>query len=535
MSGVNYNIYESNAALDNVTYEGVYGPMPSSMLMSKFEETNMEMEPAYDDYARSLLTDRSPDTNYLAHEEPRQRTGAVSGKLQLQYGGHRGEVYTPYRPEHFDGFGGPEDADPRGHVLEPDMKAYTAQQDARMRFVRFTPENDAQITGGGRSEVQTMADNQRIFRTTRDRLKVFDRQLDGRREGMRRGFAHKSTVGKHSGLVGSYGDLIKDQALTPQRRRAIICKDVLSNSCAFRDGMSDQDFVTAKYGQMRQRRAKGPTVSAAATAADGGATADWQDATSTTCYKTAAIIMSDIVRNKQFIHDCAARGDIDMATARDTMTRANAPLARDITVVMHAVDGDGNFAASSDSAHYKTPGMQRARHLARLMNLNHLTPAHHFLNAEIMYKSVQPGADVGALRKRAVTDANTPLIRDEATRKGKEAQMRLVTGAKLNTAEDAERAEDSAHTASYKTLIAKAAVAPGTHQDSTGIMGDSDATQTGKTSSAQYRVTTTRDIVAAGPMGDNTYKERMTGGLGSKYMARYIDREESGNGLAGLS
>src|SRR6184192_3064866 len=104
-----------------------YGKMPSSMLMSKFEETDMgEDENVYDDYARNTLTDRRPDTNYLAHEEPRGGVNQSKGYLNLIHYGHRGNSDDPNHSEICLGETAP---DPRGTADTPDIKNFKEQND----------------------------------------------------------------------------------------------------------------------------------------------------------------------------------------------------------------------------------------------------------------------------------------------------------------------------------------------------------------------------------------------------------------------
>lgn len=516
----------------NVDQAMPYGDMPPSMLMAKHEETNMGPdEDLYDNYARTTLTDWRPDTTKFEHEEARGGVNRNSGMLQLRYYGHRGDADDPYRPEIFDGFMGDEDRDPRGSQVDPDMKELRCQHEARMRFQRFTPDGNESITGGGRSEAQTMADQQTLFRTVRDRLKVFTRQLDGRRNGLRREFQHASDVPKQV-RVQSYGDLIKGHALTPQRRANMVTRKLLRDTRAYRVETADAGFHTAKYTQHRRARKKGDLVCRVDPSARTARANEIDDVDAHKNYKAAGLLMSNIIKRKSQVVANATASDTDMATARTAVARKTAPLCRDLELILRSMQADSNFAAGSDAMFVKSPFPTTMEHLGRQLVYNHSAPAHHYINAELMYKNVKPGGDLRKVKDLAVTDATDVRVYDEPSA-GKTAKKRIAAGAKLATAQDADRAE-SRSTKNYRVALGSAA-----SRVRTGAVdqapGKADASQIRRPNHQKYRSANTDDTEEDLRYGDNTQAKRLGGVMGSKYMNRYIDRDEKRGNIDAMS
>ncbi len=510
-----------------------YGDMAPSMIMSKYEETDMGPdENMYDDYARSQIINWGPDESKFEHEEARGGVNRRAGRIQLQYYGHRGDQDHVYRPEIFDGFMGPEDRDPRGSNVDPDMKEFRKQHDARMRFIRFTADGSDHITGGGRSEAKVMADQQTLFKTVRNRLKVFDRQLDGRRNGMRREFKHKSNVTKQI-LVKSYGDYIKDYALNPQRRVNIMCKEILRDTRMWREETADADFAFARYSQIcRRAKRDGPEHSRVGDQITMGRKNDIDDADSKK-YKTAAVLMSNIVNCKRQVMQNTATSDMDFAAARTTAMRKSQPFARDLSLVLNSITIDSEFAHGRQTQVGRNPYPQTLEHTARQIALNHSTPAHHFLNAEILYKSTKPGADTRKAADMMIMGSEFQG-RNDNTQRCKAAKMRMLSGAKLATAQDADRAE------STKTFNYRHALNPNgdkrirlmTYDQ---LAAESDNTQNRRPLHTNYRSPNIHDTSENIRYGDNTSAERHARGLGSKYLNRFIDRDSKNTEISAFS
>lgn len=497
-----------------------FGEMAPSMLMAKFEETNIaEDEYGYDNYARTTLTNWGPDENKFEHEEPRGGVNRNAGYLQLRYNGHRGEGNgDPYRPEIFDGFMGNEDRDPRGINVDPDFKQLRSQLDERMRFVNWTPDQCDHITGGGRSEGKLMADQQKLHAAVKNRLKVFDRQIDGRRNGLRREFQHRSHVEKQI-TVQSYGDLIKDYALNPQRRANLIAKQIIRDSREFRDETLDGELYVAKYSQICRRRATKDGHQRVAEAQK-STDAEFSDADATRSYKTAGLLMANIVKGKKQIMNNT--GDIDMADAKLTATAKTAPFVRDLNLITQAIATDGKFSEGDDTRVGKTANPVQRDHLARQQTCNHVAPAHHYLNAEILFKSVKPGADTRKIKNLVITDATSAQAFAD-TRKGKAAALHMKTGTRLTT-DDTDKGE------SVKTVNYRAKLCPNGDRRIRVTSGDrksteSDLTQSRQVNHQNYRITDQDDVQLTSLFGENQQKERMGGVMGSKYMNRFIERD----------
>jgi len=507
-----------------------YGEMPNNLLSAKFEETNIDgEEELYDDFSRKTLSDFRADPPAFAHEETRtSRTASSYGKLQMQYNGHRGVEEINYRPEHFDGFLGPEDQDPRGANVDPDMKKLREQEQARMRFIRFTADASNQTTGGGRSEGQLLADQQRLFHTVKSKLKVFDRQLDGRREGLTREYAHKSSVPKQI-LVQSYGDYIKDYSLNPQRRAGIICKQIMRDTRAWREETTDTDFCTAKYGQSR-RRVNATTHNPVKGAAD-SASAEFGQAETTLQFKTVGILMANIIHGKRQGIEIARAGNMDMAESKLTVERKTAPFIRDLSQVLQSVTIGHQFGIQDDTRVGKTAAPVQLGHLSRTAVYNHSTPAHHALNAEIIYKSVSEGLDTRRIKDLVTTDTNILAVRDLTTRIGKTGNMLALSGRKLNTTQDADKTE-SFHTVNYKTQKAANGDRRIRLTAEDAQRGESDNTMEFKRNHTTTRITNSNDLLQTQSFGDNASKDRHGGLLGSKYMTRFIERDTRDDGIA---
>ncbi len=394
---------------------GVYGPiersnnratwvgaMPPSILMSKFEETDIGPdEDLYDNYVRNEASDWRPDTNLFAHEEPRGAVNRNYGRLQLQYYGHRGDAETPYRPEIFDGFAGEEDRDPRGINLDPDMKLMKKQAEDRMRFIRFSKDDSPHITGGGRSNFQAMEDNQKMYRIARNRLKIFDRQLDGRTPCSNAVHAHKSAASSQV-HTASYGDLIPDHSYVAHKSAIVLSKDVIRDTIDYRNSCADSNWETAKYsGEGRRvarqgdfKRVANATVSDEAKFADGDASLS---------VKAAGLLMANIVSAKSTAILLASESDADLhaadrSSADAIIARATNHSKHDLGIILRSLATDSSWNMEDRSVGYKmaapTPVMQFGKHSIT----NHLKPAHMVLNADIIYKAARKESDFSKIK-----------------------------------------------------------------------------------------------------------------------------------------
>lgn len=525
MSQMNYDLTKivDGTAGDMYNHEAMkYGSMPYGMFEAKYETTTaIPANGVYNDYARNLLTDQRPDTNLLTYEEPRGAVNRSAGYLQLRYNGHRGDAYSPYRPEYFDQFMGSEDRDPRGINTDPDFKELSKQEQSRMRFVRFSADGCDQVTGGGISQAQAIENQQKVFRMVRGRLKIFDRQLDGRREGLRRTYQHVSEYSRVSDKVQSYGDVITDQALNVQRTANMICKQVLRDSPAWRAETAEDNFSINQYGQ--SRRAKKCVTNNTVLDAMNSAEADFTDADATRCYKTAGILMGNLLRVKKQAVD-ASKLDIDMGSAREAMSKKTAPMVRDIAIVTKSAQLDANLGTSDQTQSRKNATPQLMEHLARTTATDGSLPAHHYLNAEIMYKAVKPGADTRKASDQIITDQNDPTLINMSPQAKRAAKREIASGAKLNTDDDTDKAEHM-RTFNYKKAVQCNGDKRSRLTSEDGYSGVSDVSQVRRPAKWNYRVEQPNDTVMMSEFGANSSLDRHGGAMGSKYMNRFIDRD----------
>lgn len=497
-----------------------YGEMPSSSIMSKFEETNVGDTGMvnYDSYARTLLTDWGPDTNQFEHEQARGAVNRNYGRLQLQYYGQRGNVDTPWIPETFDQFAGPDDLDPRGINVDPDFKQLVRQRESRNRFQRFNSDMADQITGGGRSEFQVMQDKQSSYRFTRDRLKVFDRQVDGRRTGMNRtNYPHKSNLGKQQKSQG-YGDYLRDWAMNPQKTSTIMCREIVRNSKKWRDNTVDSDFITPVYSQICSRGQHDRSAKNDVTRAKIGQDAKSTESEDTVRYKAAGILMADIVRAKRQI-----AADTDYSESKHTVATKLAPFTVDLSQILREMQADAEFSASDAAGIYKIGVPQRLESQMAYTVYNHCAPAHTYLNADVIYKSVKPGVDTRAIKDLIVGDAARAQIEDTDTRNGRTAKRKMIYGAKLDTSYDTDTT-DSDKTCSYKTILSKARSKIGT-QNEGADRAESDGSQIRAVDHTNYRNPSTLDVEHGGEYGDNQKQDRLAAPLGTKYTRRQMDTD----------
>lgn len=497
--------------------------MPSSMLAEKFEETDLGPdEDAYDMHVRREICDWTGDRNLMEHERSRGGVNARKGLLELRTNGHRGtaDVETP---EIFLGFGGPEDRDPRGINVDPDMKEMVRQQNARMRFVRFTPDHSDDTTGGGRSEGQVMADNQRLFRIKRDRLKVFDRQIDGRREGLRRTYKHKSDVAKQV-LVQSYGDFIKDYALNPQRRANIISNSIIRDSKLWRSETADADMGIARYSQICRRGGVKSSSQNRVTAAT--TDANFKDADKSKNYRAVGLLLANIVRGKKTLH---SSGDIDMYSSEDVRVRKSAPAARDLAAVLRAMVNDADLEDGHNTVTRRAAAGRTTAVVMRDTVQNHIEPAHFALNAEIIYRSVKPGGDTRKVSGLVITDPATFSVSDTSAIT-KSASRFTASGRKLGTCNDDDRTE-SDNTVSYKNLL-KQRRHRRENASTDADAGESDNSQVRRELNKVHKSVNPQMHSQDIKFKDTPVGERLGGGLGTKYTMREISRDGKVDSIA---
>lgn len=390
--------------------ENPFGDIPMSMLAAKYEETDdsFDHETAYHEFARVAACDNRPDRTVFAAEEPRGRNDASKGYLNLLHNGHRGDAEPPRHPEMFLGFG-PEDRDPRGIALEPNMALMARQQDARGRFINFTAENDQNITGGGRSETKAIADNMAVRNETKFRFRQFSRQLDGRREGLHRTWDNVSLLSAvHA--QSSYGDKIKDWSLNPQRRAVVIAQNIVHDSRLFTDP-NDQDMQFVVWGQNNRRYVRRDRLNRVSAQTPG---VFFADADRTMCFRAAALLMQSLSKYR-------TESQGDFAKSDDTVARKTANAQRDLIAILSAVTSDQGSTESDNTLLFKTAKVELQDHLARLTQSDADTPAHVLINAELIRKHARSLNKMQTI-KEVVGDARSVNMETVESALGKSAR-----------------------------------------------------------------------------------------------------------------
>lgn len=486
-----------------------YGDMPSSLLMSKFEETNLgSAEYDYDNYARSCIVDWREDSNKFEHEEPRGGISRSSGRLNLQYYGNRGNVdaMEVYRPEIFDGFGGPEDREHRVST-EPDMKDLRRQEDARMKFVRWDTCDDKSITGGGRSEGKTMEDQQTLFKTARDKLKVFSRTLYGRENYTMPRYSKKSLADKQT-LTKCYVE--NSDLLTPQKRANIISEKIIRDTYEHRDETADTTFGSV----YTQYRASGRTKTKPGACRD-TVYNELPDQLGARQYKAAAILMERLVhmRTVKYSQHSTEYNDSDMA-----ITSKSSPMRRDLSAVLGLTTHDANVGVSMDATYSKTPHLTPVTSLLNKQSTD--IPAGPYLDAIMWYKSQKCRA--GSQVPLAAVDAQWAGSTNCRTAKTAIRSAGYLPERYTRNTMDAPESETT-HTYIYSVghkKIKGAAVTSGEP-----YAKNSKMSQIRRPNHQNYTNPNTTDAENDIRFKNNEYKDRRGRPLGSKYTMRYIDTD----------
>jgi hypothetical protein len=515
-----------------------YGEMPPEALMSKFEQTNdyIDCDEIYNDYARDTLVDRSPDAATFAYEEPR-RSFNGKGFLNLMHSGSRGSAQFVGHPEAFLEL---TETEPRGTATDPDYKQLKRQHEERMRFVRFSSDADNSITGGGWNEGQLQQARQTMFKNMKPRMRQFTTSKDGRREGMHRMWEAKSEVGKVLEQE-RYGDTIKDYALVPQRDTVKLSNTILRNTRLYHQFTSDHEFHVAKYGDFRRTARRLTGIDKKVTDAD--YTFDDQDLSR--CYKAAGCLMGKIVNQKREAETDAEHGHHVQAVSRkNEIVEAK----KDLNVIMYAIEQETEQGDQDINMTTKTAPQQTAKHLAEVTETNHLTPAHVKLNGQLMFKAVQPNADINKIRENMVVDPQDPkicdLLKESRTRYGKNAEINTNPGARYS------KFEVNGKTLNAPTFKSKAptnpsaksgvddepyAVAKERYGASGMVLGDDNSHVRGS-NKARHTNPSVSSTITNIDFLNNTSKERRLAPMGDKFkIHRYSERDADRDEISSMS
>jgi hypothetical protein len=135
------------------------------------------------------------------------------------------------------------------------------------------------------------------------------------------------------------------------------------------------------------------------------------------------------------------------------------------------------------------------------------------------------------IKDQIVTDASSPELKDVKTIAGKMAAMTIVNGARLNTSQDVDAAE-SRNVFNYKAALGRNGDRRMRLYSADGKIAEGDDSQTRRPGHKNYKTHVTTESVVTAAFGDNAHKERRMGGLGNKYMNRFIDRDARGDEIA---
>ena len=153
-----------------------------------------------------------------------------------------------------------------------------------------------------------------------------------------------------------------------------------------------------------------------------------------------------------------------------------------------------------------------------------MTPAHHYLNAEIMYKSVREGRNLRGTHGNIVTDASAPSVRDVSNIVVKSARREMKSGAKLGAHTDADLAE-SRRTTSYKGIKQCNGDRRSRMTSEDGYIGVSDNSQVRRPGKWNSRMQHPDDTVYMKDFSDNDADQLRVAVLGGKNVRKQMDRD----------
>jgi hypothetical protein len=418
-----------------------YGDMPSEMLMAKFDETNIDYDTyqpleELNDHWRTNLRDMGPDPTTLESDQPRTDNQSKQF-LNLRYHGDRAvSDVEVHHPELFLGFHGEEDREPRGggrgtNPLEPDMKELKKQFEARMRFIRFTPDSANFVTGGQRSEAKAMADNQTVFRQARHRLKIFDTEFDGRKNGLSMNGAQnqESLVNKQISLSDDYNDMIKQAQLDRRNKTTILSNKLFRDTTEYHQNTTDHQFKVAQYGANPQRfRPYHPIESvirdiATETELSGPQLQTLQG-------KAANVLMGKIIQQRQQAVQDIKNGE----SVQNVVSKAKAQ-EKDLKSLLTTVSTDANSQDAIQNEHRgrtATPSDEKSK----LTTVNEEQTLNKSI-ATMMYKSVSEGADPVKVKSMINMDQSESKSLESTNSRGLAPLDTSATGGRMVNSVDA--------------------------------------------------------------------------------------------------
>lgn len=288
--------------------------MPVDMLLRKQERTCMYESPTMvDDFHRSTLKDITPDARLFEYEQHRGGTDSDG----TPFGNNISSRFLSFRNS---GFMDEQDAepnlpdgtfldhvftelDPRGVALEPDMRKHADQQFSRGSFYNYRSDADDSVPESGVNPWIMQMNIRNAQGITKDYQKNFSTSRDNFHNG---GMAPGYAISTKEKLVE--GQEIKDPVQDPNRNK-IDATTVLSNKTMIGwRRTTDHVFKVAKYGRKNIGKSFTDTdwyKNRANSSIDHDILVSWQD---NNMSKTTALKMMDLAKQKFDAHYTGLHG-----------------------------------------------------------------------------------------------------------------------------------------------------------------------------------------------------------------------------------
>lgn len=506
---------------ENTKEYGAIGEMPDDPFLSKFETTNMgedDDEQLLTEYQRQAVAKgHGPDKPLFEHEETRRDPEASVGRLRMQYGGHRGDADDPAHPEAMLDFYG--EVDPRGINVDPNMGLVRKQSEARGRFVNWSRDTGVDsTTGGSAGEFKIMQDKRKAWAQSGARLRIFSRTIDGRQNGMRGTWKHVNpqklgTPGDEQ--YGEYTELIKQDAMNPNKNGIVIAEHILSKSAAFINGMNQQDLAVARDTFARRRRTESATMRAIKATEN---QIDFTKSETAQLFKSLAETMHS--KTKMAKHT-ATDADFGAARADARAGRMANRADEDVRMIMNRLVQQHDVGKSyvATAAHYDAPG--KVMKTAEFVVQDAEDPASYKLVSEMIYKLAQAGPSDNQIVWSGVGDAEKRVMSEHfAVTKTAAREKYKVTqaGAYVDIGDD-----QTKKVPVFSTAVMRAA----NEAKQRMVNGEAYAGESTETSVAKSRerasaaVNQKRDrYTIDNGFGRNLSMDKSTGPLGEKHRSR---------------
>lgn len=229
------------------TIVGSGSNMSHAWYLKKMEQTCMYEDPEQlNKYFRTSLKDVRPDKPSL--ESDQQRTNNYSAdRLNLRHHGVRNPTLPDLPDGTFLDFEGL-NPDPRGaNAMEPDMKSFRKQQEARTKFQKYYSDSDNSIPGQGRSQAQVIKDIKGQFYNVKSRMKIFEDSVGSMQTS---GMLHRQRKNTAECMqeTDDRNPEMRDEMCQNSTRKVT---DLSNNTSVGWRRTTDHRFKVAKYGQVR--------------------------------------------------------------------------------------------------------------------------------------------------------------------------------------------------------------------------------------------------------------------------------------------